>query len=72
MHWFMQKRGADRFHWALLRLGSAELMLNTAYEFDNHCPLNLTMLASPLTTIQACFFGCRRSMQHMKSCAARA
>ena len=30
--------GEDRFHWALLRLGSAELMLNTAYEFDNQRP----------------------------------
>jgi glyoxylase I family protein len=27
--------GKDRFHWALLRLGEAELMLNTAYESDN-------------------------------------
>src|SRR5450759_3303047 len=30
--------GEDRFHWALLRLGDAELMLNTAYEFDNDRP----------------------------------
>jgi glyoxylase I family protein len=30
--------GADRFHWALLRLGGAELMLNTAYEFDHERP----------------------------------
>jgi glyoxylase I family protein len=34
-----RKLGADRFHWALLRLGSAELMLNTAYEFDNDRPV---------------------------------
>ena len=27
--------GEDRFHWAWLRLGDAELMLNTAYEFDS-------------------------------------
>lgn len=27
--------GEDRFHWVLLRLGEAELMLNTAYEFDH-------------------------------------
>ena len=30
--------GADRFHWVLLRHGSAELMLNTAYEFDEERP----------------------------------
>ena len=30
--------GVDRFHWALLRLGTAELMLNTAYEFDEERP----------------------------------
>src|SRR5262249_23193276 len=28
----------DRFHWALLRLGGAELMLNTAYESDDERP----------------------------------
>ena len=27
-----------KFHWALLRLGGAHLMLNTAYEFDNERP----------------------------------
>jgi glyoxylase I family protein len=30
--------GPDRFHWAWLRLGEAELMLNTAYEFDDERP----------------------------------
>ena len=30
--------GPDRFHWAMLRLGGAELMLNTAYEFDDERP----------------------------------
>ncbi len=30
--------GEDRFHWALLRLGDAELMLNTAFEFDDQRP----------------------------------
>jgi len=30
--------GEDRFHWAMLRLGDAELMLNTAYEFDAERP----------------------------------
>jgi glyoxylase I family protein len=30
--------GEDSFHWCLLRLGDAELMLNTAYEFDDERP----------------------------------
>lgn len=30
--------GADRFHWCLLRMGDAEIMLNTTYEFDNQRP----------------------------------
>ena len=30
--------GEDRFHWCLLRLGDAEVMLNTAYEFDEERP----------------------------------
>lgn len=28
----------DRFHWCWLRLGAADLMLNTAYEFDEERP----------------------------------
>jgi glyoxylase I family protein len=31
--------GENRFHWAMLRLGDAELMLNTAYEFDEERPV---------------------------------
>ncbi len=31
--------GPDKFHWCLLRLGSAEIMLNTAYEFDDERPV---------------------------------
>jgi catechol 2,3-dioxygenase-like lactoylglutathione lyase family enzyme len=30
--------GQDGFHWAMLRLGGAELMLNTAYEFEDDRP----------------------------------
>jgi glyoxylase I family protein len=29
----------DRFHWCLLRLGGAEVMLNSAYEFDEERPV---------------------------------
>lgn len=31
--------GEDRFHWVLLELGNAQLMLNTAYEFDDERPV---------------------------------
>jgi catechol 2,3-dioxygenase-like lactoylglutathione lyase family enzyme len=31
--------GEDRFHWVLLGLGTAEFMLNTAYEFDDERPV---------------------------------
>jgi len=31
--------GGDRFHWCLLRFAEGELMLNTAYEFDNERPV---------------------------------
>lgn len=30
--------GEDRFHWCWLRLGEADLMLNSAYEFDGERP----------------------------------
>jgi glyoxylase I family protein len=30
--------GEDHFHWALLRLGGAELMLNTAFESNENRP----------------------------------
>ena len=30
--------GEDYFHWCLLRLGDAELMLNTGYEFNDERP----------------------------------
>lgn len=30
---------ADRFHWCLLRLCGSEVMLNTAYEFDDERPV---------------------------------
>lgn len=48
----------DRFHWALLRLGDAELMLNTAYESDGDRPAmpDTTRVAAHDDT--ALFFGC--------------
>lgn len=31
--------GPDKYHWVLLRLSGIELMLNTAYEFDEERPV---------------------------------
>lgn len=31
--------GPDKFHWAMLRLGTAEIMLNDIYEFDHERPV---------------------------------
>ena len=31
--------GEDKFHWCLLRLCGSEVMLNTAYEFDDERPV---------------------------------
>jgi glyoxylase I family protein len=31
--------GADKYHWVWLRLGGAEVMLNTAYENDSERPV---------------------------------
>jgi glyoxylase I family protein len=33
------KLGEDRYHWVMLRLGGVELMLNSAYEFDEERPV---------------------------------
>lgn len=50
--------GPDKFHWALLRRGSAEIMLNTAYEFDHERPVpaeHARVAAHDDTTL---YFGC--------------
>ena len=52
--------GEDRFHRALLRLGNAGLMLNTAYEFDSE---------RPPSTIQGSFSRATVWMRRTKSCA---
>jgi catechol 2,3-dioxygenase-like lactoylglutathione lyase family enzyme len=50
-------RPGDRFDWALLRLNSVELMLNTAYEEDARPPNpDPVRIASHADT--ALFFGC--------------
>ena len=50
--------GTDRFHWALLRLGDAELMLNTAYEFDNDRPAEPDHARTAAHDDTGLFFGC--------------
>jgi catechol 2,3-dioxygenase-like lactoylglutathione lyase family enzyme len=51
--------GPDRFHWALLRLGGAEVMLNTAYEFDNERPVPADRARVAAHGDTGLFFGCR-------------
>ena len=54
----MQSQPGEHFHWALLRLGEVELMLNTMFEFDDERPANL----DPSRTIGhgdlTLYFGC--------------
>lgn len=50
--------GEDRFHWALLRLGNAELMLNTAYEFDHERPAEPEHARTAAHDDTGLYFGC--------------
>jgi catechol 2,3-dioxygenase-like lactoylglutathione lyase family enzyme len=50
--------GTDRFHWALLRLGDAEIMLNTAYEFDDDRPAEPDRARTAAHDDTGLFFGC--------------
>ncbi len=50
--------GEDRFHWALLRLGDAELMLNTAYEFDDERPAEPDQLRTAAHNDTGLYIGC--------------
>ncbi|MFP5230205.1 MAG: VOC family protein [Acidobacteriota bacterium] len=50
--------GPDKHHWVWLRLGGAEIMLNTAYEFDSERPVpadRARVAAHDDTTL---YFGC--------------
>lgn len=51
--------GEDRFHWALLRLGDAALMLNTAYEFDEERPIPPDIARTAAHGDTGLFFGCQ-------------
>ena len=50
--------GPDHFHWAWLRLGDAELMLNTAYEFDHQRPPVPDPARTSAHNDTALFLGC--------------
>ncbi len=48
----------DKFHWCLLRLGAAEIMLNDVYEFDDERPVppDPAQVAAHRNTVL--YFGC--------------
>ncbi|HEX4581404.1 MAG TPA: VOC family protein [Acidobacteriaceae bacterium] len=48
----------DRFHWCWLRLGGAELMLNTAYESDEERPVHADETRMAAHGDTGLFFGC--------------
>lgn len=50
--------GADRFHWAWLRLGGADVMLNTAYESDEERPERPDAARVAAHNDTGLFFGC--------------
>jgi catechol 2,3-dioxygenase-like lactoylglutathione lyase family enzyme len=50
--------GSDRFHWALLHLGDADLMLNTAYEFDHERPPKPDPVRAAAHDDTGLFFAC--------------
>jgi glyoxylase I family protein len=50
--------GSDKFHWALLRLGEAEIMLNSAYEFDDERPVPADRARVAAHGDTGLFFGC--------------
>jgi len=50
--------GEDRFHWALLRLGDAELMLNTAYESDEERPAEPDHVRNAAHNDTGLYLGC--------------
>ena len=54
-------RGGDdpyRYHWVWLRLGAAELMLNSCYEFDEERPAREEHLRQRQHRDACLFFGC--------------
>ena len=64
--------GPDFFHWAMLRLGGATLMLNTAYEFDYERPVPPDAGGSWATTIRGSTSAARILKKRMSNCRRRA
>jgi glyoxylase I family protein len=50
--------GPDKFNWALLRLGEADIMLNTAYEFDDERPVPADRAREAAHGDTGLFFSC--------------
>lgn len=50
--------GKDKFHWCMLRLGPAYLMLNDVYEFDDQRPSREEHMAVRKQRDVCLFFGC--------------
>lgn len=50
--------GEDYFHWCLLRRGDAELMLNTAYEFNDERPAKPEQSRTEGHRDVGLYFGC--------------
>lgn len=50
--------GVDRFHWCWLRLGGVDVMLNTAYEFDEERPLPPDPARTAAHQDTTLYFGC--------------
>jgi glyoxylase I family protein len=50
--------GQDSFHWVLLRLGGAELMLNTAYESNTERPSERDVSRTAAHGDTVLYFGC--------------
>lgn len=50
--------GPDKYHWVRLRLGGADVMLNTAYEFDSQRPVPADRARVTAHGDTGLFFGC--------------
>lgn len=50
--------GEDYFHWCLLRLGEAEVMLNTTYEFNEERPAKPDAARVAAHEDTCLYFGC--------------
>jgi catechol 2,3-dioxygenase-like lactoylglutathione lyase family enzyme len=50
--------GEDYFHWAMLRLGGAEIMLNDIYEFNEERPVPPDAARSEFHGDTTLYFGC--------------